>query len=857
MIDSKKNSLNWAPPSGENPIEHHRPGRDSLGTSPPFHRPFAIFLLPFLAGIVLGCRLPAFELPAMVLALMAAAVTIWWVLRGLSAFFAPLLLSFAIGYLSILPWMGPHLPDHHIANHLDDAKKVIRGLIVSSPLQWQQQQRFLLQVQSMGDGAGQQVPACGRLKVTAAGIDHALALGDRLTFHATPRSLKNFGNPGGFDYVRFMQQKGVRASAYFRTRHLIEHQRVAPKNMRPFLTAYRAQLAELIESNAHRDAIGVLQALTIGEKTHLSPAIRETFNRLGAGHLLAISGLHIGMLAAAFFLIFRWLLAPIGLLQRRGWVRKAAALLTILPVFGYGWMAGFSPSTQRAVAMVVVFLLALVTDRQADGINSLAIAAWVILLLDPPALMTVSFQLSFAAVLSIMILLKCRRLELFSGYSKPLTIDLRARLLSWLSAGFWVTAAATFGTLPLVLFYFHRLAWAGLGVNIILVPLVGYLVIPPALLAAAILPISPLFAAGLIQMASSLWLYLLEGMRALSAQSWVAMENVPFSLVELIMAYGVLAGLALVWAGGFASGAGWRRKAGGAVIGLAVLAAVGNGLWWYHDRLGRSQLRVTSVDVGAGMSTLVEFPYGPVMLVDGGGFTDNSRFDVGARLLAPLLLHRKIRSIDIVVLSHPNSDHLNGLLYLLDRFAVGQVLTNGQRTESMACQKLDALIAQRNLSAPPFRTLQRQFTINGVRVAILHPSADFLMTASRKGRDSANRNSMVVRLRYGDTGFLIPGDITAKGERALVSRLGKDLASTVLIVPHHGSLTSSSSDFVANVAPRYAVVSAGRYRRRHRPHRLVRGRYEAIGARLMPTYRHGAITFLTDGRQIEVDYFHK
>jgi competence protein ComEC len=305
--------------------------------------------------------------------------------------------------------------------------------------------------------------------------------GDRVTFWASIRPFRNFQNPGGFDYRRHMAFAGIHGSAWVQAEKL----QLSGKRMRSpasrLIHAARTRLAELIDAAGSPTAVdekAVLKALVFGDRSGIDDRLRERFNRAGVGHLLAISGLHVGIVAAVVFGCFRWIFSFLPPLLWRGWGRQWAAAATVVPVLAYGVLAGMSPSTQRAEFMVAVFLAALILGRTTDILNTLAVAALVILVLFPPALFSISFQLSFAAVLAIVY-----GLEKIGPAGEPVRPP--AKRVGRRLVGFvLVSALAIAGTAPVVLFHFNQTSVVGIAANLFLVPLVGFVAVPAGLVSA-------------------------------------------------------------------------------------------------------------------------------------------------------------------------------------------------------------------------------------------------------------------------------------------------------------------------------------------------------------------------------------
>ena len=228
---------------------------------------------------------------------------------------------------------------------------------------------------------------------------------------------------------------------------------------------------------------------------------------------------------------------------------------------------------------------------------------------------------------------------------------------------------------------------------------------------------------------------------------------------------------------------------------------------------------------------------------------------MGARVLAPFLWRKKIRSIDTLVLSHPNSDHLNGLIFIARHFNVKTIWSNNERRSTLGYKHLQDMIVQKQIRLPDFQQMPRRQLINGVEFCFLYPPADFLARKVSQKWRKTNNNSLVVKVSFGEISFLFAGDIMAEAEQELVKLAGDDLGCDVLLVPHHGSRTSSSRSFLAGVQPDVAVFSAGWKNRFRFPHPTVLAAYEKMGCRIFRTDKNGAISIETDGNHLTVKPF--
>ena len=264
-------------------------------------------------------------------------------------------------------------------------------------------------------------------------------------------------------------------------------------------------------------------------------------------------------------------------------------------------------------------------------------------------------------------------------------------------------------------------------------------------------------------------------------------------------------------------------------------------------------LKITVIDVGQGNSTLVRFPGGGNMLIDGGGFSDSS-FDTGKSVLAPFLYHERISNVDTVVLSHPHPDHLLGLIYIMNNFNVRQVWRSNLPIDLEDYPEWEKAIKLNNINVSLVSNKFPGKIFNGVRVNVLWPPNYSAQETNNLSYDEVNDSSLVLKITFGKVSFLIPGDISTDIEKQLIkSRV--NLRSDVLVVPHHGSAYSSSAEFIKAVACRYAIVSAGKANVFHHPHPLTIQRYYDAGVNLFRTDRDGAVTFTTGGKNLHVDTF--
>jgi competence protein ComEC len=413
----------------------------------------------------------------------------------------------------------------------------------------------------------------------------------------------------------------------------------------------------------------------------------------------------------------------------------------------------------------------------------------------------------------------------------------RRRLLFYLAGTLLTSTAAILGTGPLVVYYFNRISPVGLLSNLVLVPLMGFANTLLSLLGA----LSVFISLPLAKILTGLNSFVLEISLALvdlfSRIPMASQRVVTPTVWEVLLIYGIL-----ILAANLKR---WRRSLPGFILLVGIYGGIQ--VYWYFCIHNSLELKVTFLDVGQGDAAVIQLPRGKVIVIDGGGTPDGS-FDPGERIVAPYLWKEKRKAIDYVINSHPHPDHLQGLLFLLENFEVKQVWDNGEREgESPLVQTL----LERSMGR--LQTMGRgqgSQEIEGVKIEFLHPPLEKEKALPFWGNDA----SLVLRLTYGEVSFLFCGDVEAMAEQEIL-KTGGNLQSTVIKVPHHGSKSSSTADFLAAVRPRFAVFTVRGGARPRLPNPAVLERYEAMGVKVLRSDRDGAITFMTDGKDLKVQTY--
>ncbi len=741
---------------------------------------------------------------------------------------------------------------------------LLAGCVVDPPIFNEGRDQFTVQL-------GPQAAARVTLTVRDGESPPDLRYGQRVEFAGRIRPVRNFHNPESFDYENYSARRQIYWTA---TVPGGEPVRVLPgrcgSRFWAAIFALRTAALERIESLYPGDpyAIGMLEAVLIGDSTKLQKVWTEHFRRTGTFHALVISGMHISVLAITLLFLLR--LCFVG--------EMPALVITAASAWVYALVSGWSAPVVRAAGGFTLYLIARYFFRRGRVMNLLAAVGIGYLIYDPGQMFESSFQLSFLSVAAIAVLAapliertSAPFRQALANIQQPrrdLRLEPRAaqfrvelRLLAetlalwlrisqkWVLYGlaggarliFFVYEMVVISTviqiglaLPMAI-YFHRFSFTGLSANIIIVPLLS-----------AVVPIGFLAVFSGWHFAAVLTRLLLVVSEAVANWHvrWEPDWRVPGPPVWLSLAF-VAALLVMTFA--LARARFWRWPALAAVLVLFSLIF----LHPFPPQVEPGKLEMTAIDVGQGDGLLIVFPDGKLMLVDAGGFPNlygrktKPKLDIGEDVISPYLWSRSIKKLDAVVCTHAHEDHTGGLGAVIDNFHPAELWT-GANGDSQVWRDITARAHARNVRIVPLHA-GRRFDFGGAHVEALAPLLDY-----EPADKPTNNDSLVLRLTYGKHTFLLTGDMEKQLEAQLLAdgTLGR---ADVLKVGHHGSKTSSTEGFLDAVHPAFAVISDGFENSFHHPNPDVLERLADHHAVVLRTDLRGLITIRSDGRRLEMD----
>ncbi len=596
-----------------------------------------------------------------------------------------------------------------------------------------------------------------------------------------------YANPGSFDKEKQMFMRGIGARGYVRSGQCDPAEDIKKKS-----DSLREQwLLKFREKASKFEHYRLMSALSFGDRNTMQSDDWQTLRNTGTSHLMAISGLHLSAISAFVFLIVVRLTSLSATVCNRWPAQKVAALIALFAAIFYAYLAGFSLPTQRALIMVTVGLCAIIFNKPVVNFSVLSVALLLVLIINPMSILNAGFWMSFLAVFFIFVFIKC--------------VNNKRKLIIILLLQCFLGAAL----FPISLWFFSQASIIAPVVNVIAVPVVSFILLPSLLLAVVLTLLEVSVASHVLFVVDVMFNWLWISLETVANISFSSLEFTPTLLAVVASQIGLLI---LIQPSGLPA----KYLAYFLVLSLFFIQS---------PNVKSRQLRVTILDVGQGLSVVLETA-NHTMVYDAGP-RSYSGFSTGHSVVLPYLQYRGITQADLAVVSHNDNDHSGGVHALIDEQKIRGLMVSNQPTlyktaDVQLCRAGD------------------EWHWDGVKFEILHPPKNW--------QSSDNNRSCVIKISHPAGSILLTGDIEKTTENWLVDQYGDNLGSDLLLVPHHGSTSSSSYRFVGRVHPQTAVFSAGYMNRYGFPHATIMQRYQEQGVQLVDITHEGAVTFLFDAK---------
>lgn len=706
-----------------------------------------------------------------------------------------LILLFCLGFSWALLRLGSDV-SHSLNPDLESKVVQLTGSVISLPVIYDDHVQFLFDVNDVVDNQKHHFTSPGIIRLNWYKTKVIPAPGETWLLSAKLKRPYSFMNPGAFDYETWMMRQGIKATGYVKKSKT--NQMLGESNGF-FMQRLRYKLSQEIKNTIDKPLLGLVLALSLGDRSQLDPNQWRALTHTGTNHLIAISGLHLGLIAGLIYFLSQTIWRQFYFATQIIPAPIIASILAFVGAFFYAALAGFSLPTQRALIMIAVFLLGLLSSRRLLVSNVVCIAIVLILLLDPFSILAADFWLSFTAVTLILYITRYRHSN-------------QSPLRRWLQLQCLLSLALA----PFLIFWFKQFPLYSIFANLIAIPIIGFIVVPLVLLAMILLlpfPRRSEFIYDFVDKISNLhWSYL----DFLSQQNSAIIPVAGTNKVSLIIA---IIGIVILL---------MPKGLPGRWLGLLFLLPL---LFPITISLKPGEFKFSLLDVGQGLSAVIQTSQKTLVYDAGARFSE--RFNIGDAVIKPYLRYKGTTQLDMLMISHGDNDHIGGAYSIIEQFKIDRVL-------SSVPEKLSISHAERCHAG-------QKWLWDGVEFEVLHPSIESDFTG--------NNASCVLKVSSQHGSVLLTGDIEQAAEKSLINNMPEQIKVDILLAPHHGSKTSSSNEFIATIAPEYAVISAGYRNRFGFPKQDIMSRYEAHGVKTLVTFMTGEISMKFSAAGLIIEQF--
>lgn len=636
-----------------------------------------------------------------------------------------------------------------------------------------------------------------------------IGIGDKMVFQGKLKIPLENTNPGLFNYRLNLLSNKIYTTITIKDYAIIGINSEGKSIKYRIKYSFRENVEKLFDNNLNKDNSDLMKSIILGDYSYLNEDDILKYRDLGLAHILAVSGLHIGIIAG--FLIY--------ILSHLGVKRKINIIITLATIWLYGYLIGFPPSLLRANIMISILFYSQLSVEPYDSINSLFFAAFVLLIINPIWLFNLGFQLSFLATFSI-IYFTPKFNELFYPYNNKITYSLAGLL------------AVQIGLLPIQAFYFNKIPILSIFSNLFIAPILSFsLIIGGVMVGLSYsIPILNLIVGKILNLILSIQYFIVD-----------LFYDLPFGIIEvhspnvieiimyyiiILMIFGVIRFEKL------------NIRIKKLIMYYLLVLILFNSIVLVSDK----SIEMHFIDVGQGDSILLRTKVGDYLIDTGGNIMDS--FDVGKNITLPYLQKLGIKRLEGVFITHFDDDHCKSLPLLIDNLVIDNVLISYEDNNNEIYNK----VKESNL---PIIILKERNLIKldkNMSLKVLSPNQEL----QNRGLNP-NNLSMVFLLSYYDRNILFTGDIEKEVEIQIVDKIKNPV--DVIKVPHHGSNTSSTEELLYKIKPEIGIISVGRNNFYGHPNKEVLSRYEEIGTKIYRTDNNGMIKLILDKDKLEIKPF--
>lgn len=806
----------------------------------------------FIIGLILSFHFPSHSGLAVILFSICTLTALILVLVRLNdeAIIALVFCFLLTGYLHGSQHENHHPDDNNITHLFENTQEAVLVATLAKMVTGTDQEQKIIAESAylrLKDN-DRLIPVSGAVLLKLKGEwPKAIVPGDSFIVRGIFKKPGSAKSAGLFDYARYLAEKQIYLIGSVHSTLLI-HEIVSVSdhgiytNFYFFIEKTRTVISDYLSTTLSENHAALYQAVLLGDRSKISTDLLDAFKRSGVAHILAISGMHMALLGFFLFSLFYYLTRLSTRLMLTINTRKLSMILCVGPLLFYTLLAGSNTPVTRSLVMSLMFILAFCVNRPKSHMTILAAAALIILIIDPLSLKSASFQLSFAAVASI-VLMTPRILSFMPShqakFEKQRLHNLLIRRTVELVA---ITISATIGTMPLLVYHFNQLSTVTLPANIIVEPLICFWALPCGFLAVPLMFILP-------QLAETVLIFGTWSLDIVTKYI-VYLSTIPMSVLwvpDIHIAAMILYYVSLLL---IISSTSKQMRVYAILTVTGTLAFFVLPISGLNNKLRKSD-SVSFIDVGQGSSSLLQLAGGRIVLIDAGA-TTTPGFNCGEKIIAPYLWSQGVARIDDIILTHADADHYNGISALLERFRPSRIwipknqsakpgylslLSNAMKYHVAINYPRDGIFISDTLSTLSVLSDQIHEVKQGKSFEI-------------SGTDN-NDNSLIVSLKTRYFTILFPGDISASKERMLIEE-ERELAHDILLSPHHGSSTSNSPEFLKTVNPRYMIVSARTSNNQLFPSATTRASAKRLGITMLTTGHNGTVTVIGENGGFDI-----